>query len=197
MDGDRETYLLVVVLELPRPIHLVGRRWPQGGHIAPRLSDCDDSHDADLKEIGRIAIADTIIAQILEGMLWDLMDSDDNVGATITKGWNFARVLDQTRSLIRIRVKNEDVRKRALEWLRKAKWAHTQRNDIIHSALMRQHPDDERLSRVKMVPGEDEAMVIESFKPAALTYLADAYGPIQEEGMEVWDALGPWTTGTG
>jgi hypothetical protein len=149
--------------------------------------------DAELKEIGRIAIADVIVEEILEGMLWELLDSDDNVGATITKGWNFARVLDQTRNLIRIRVKNEDVRTNALEWLKKAKWAHTQRNDILYSALIRQHPDDERLSRVKMVPGEEEAMVIiESFKPAALTYLADAYGPIQEESMEVWDALGPW-----
>jgi hypothetical protein len=49
-----------------------------------------------------------------------------------------------------------------------------------------------------MVPREEEPMVIiESFKPEALTYLADAYGPIQEVGMEVWDTLGPWTPCTG
>lgn len=40
-------------------------------------------------------------------------------------------------------------------------------------------------------------VIIESFKLEALTHLADAYGPIQEEGMEVWYPLGPWTPGTG
>jgi hypothetical protein len=38
-------------------------------------------------------------------------------------------------------------------------------------------------------------VIIESFKPEALTYLTDAHGPIQEEDMEVWDRLGPWTPG--
>ena len=32
--------------------------------------------------------------EVLEGLLWALIDEDDNVGATVTKGWNFARIVE-------------------------------------------------------------------------------------------------------
>jgi hypothetical protein len=49
------------------------------------------------------------------------------------------------------------------------------------------NPEEERLTRFRIVPGEDEAMlVIESFNTRSLDYLADAMGQIAEEGLELF-----------
>jgi hypothetical protein len=51
-------------------------------------------HDDELKENGRIVLSDTRDAEVLDGPGWALMDEDDNVGATLTRRWNFARIVE-------------------------------------------------------------------------------------------------------
>jgi hypothetical protein len=151
------------------------------------MTDSTDLRAEELAAIGRIAIRDAGLNQLVEYMCWDLIDADDdNVGATVTKNLSYARVIGLLQSLVSIRLPESHRRTRLLEWIRKAQWAHKERNSIVHSALVRLNPE-ERLTRFRIVPGEDEAMlVIESFNTRSLDYLADAMGQIAEEGLELF-----------
>jgi hypothetical protein len=140
-------------------------------------------HDDELKAIGRIVLSDTRMGEVLEGLLWALIDLDDNVGATLTKGWNFARIVEALRALVRTQIQDE-LQDEILDWIRRAESAHKQRNSIVHSALVRLNPDEEHLTRLRIIPGEDETQVeIVSIKPAALDSLANALDEIGREGL--------------
>jgi hypothetical protein len=152
------------------------------------MTDSTDLRAEELAAIGRIAIRDAGLNQLVEYMCWDLIDADDdNVGATVTKNLSYARVIGLLQGLVSIRLPESDRRTRLLEWIKKAQWAHKERNSIVHSALVRLNPEEGRLTRFRIVPGEDEAMlVIESFNTRSLDYLADAMGQIVEEGLELF-----------
>src|SRR5262245_29227890 len=109
-------------------------------------------NDDELKAIGRIVLADARLGELLEGLLWALIDPDDNVGATLTKGWNFARVVEALRALVRTRTQDE-LQSEVLDWLRAAETLHKSRNTIVHSALVRLTPDDEQLVTLRILPG--------------------------------------------
>jgi hypothetical protein len=54
-------------------------------------------------------------------------------------------------------------------------------------SLVRLNPEEDRLTRFRVIPGEEEAMLqVESFNAAALEYLANAMVPIAEEGLELF-----------
>jgi hypothetical protein len=44
-----------------------------------------DLKDDELKAVGRIVLRDARLGEVLEALLWALIDADDNVGATLTK----------------------------------------------------------------------------------------------------------------
>ena len=98
---------------------------------------------------------------------------------------NYARLLGLLRDLIPLRVDETDRRQPLLDWTRKAHWAHKQRNSILHSALVRLNPEEERLIHFRFIPGEEEAMLeVVSFKAESLDYLADRMDEIAQEGLE-------------
>ena len=140
-------------------------------------------NDDELKAIGRIVLGDARLGEVLEALLWGVIDEDDNVGATLTKGWNFARILEALRALVRTRIQ-DDLQDEMFDWIRKAESAHRQRNSIVHSALVRLNPDQEQLIHLRIIPGEDETQLeIVSIKPAALDSLANALDEIGLEGL--------------
>jgi hypothetical protein len=151
---------------------------------APTPDSRIDLNDDELKAIGRIVLSDARLGEVLEGLLWALIDADDNVGATLTKGWNFARILEALRALVRTRIE-DDLQFEMLDWIRKAESAHKQRNSIVHSALVRLNPEEEQLMHFRIIPGEDETeLKIVSIKPATLDSLANALDEIGREGLE-------------
>jgi hypothetical protein len=100
------------------------------------VSDSPDLRAEELAAIGRIAIRDAALNQLVEYILWTLIDpADDNIGATITKNMNYARLIRLLRDLVLIRVGDADRREQLLTWIKKAEWAHKERNSILHSAL--------------------------------------------------------------
>ncbi len=146
--------------------------------------------DDELKAIGRIAIRHALIGQVVEWSLWRLIDrDDDNIGVNLTKGWRLAVLADKLQALVPLRIEPGDFRNTMMEWIQKAKWANTQRNSIVHAALTR-FPNDERLTHIRIVPGEEEAMLqFQSFNAEALHYLADALDKIAEEGAGIIGVL--------
>jgi hypothetical protein len=152
------------------------------------MSNSTSLRPEELAAIGRIAIRDAGLNQLVEYIVWDLIDpEDDNIGATITKNMNYGRLIGLLRDLVSIRVRDLDRRQRLLDWTKKAQWAHKERNSIVHSALVRLNPDEERLTRFRFIPGEEETMLeVESFNAASLDYLANAMDPIVEEGLELF-----------
>ncbi len=147
--------------------------------------------DDELKAVGRIAIRHTLVSRIVEYMLWALIDSrDDNIGANLTKRWPLSQIAEKLEALVPLRLQPGSYREAVVAWIAKAKWANRERNSIVHSALTRLHPDDDRLMHFQIVPGEGEAMVVvESFNAASLDYLAETLENIAEEGGELFDKL--------
>lgn len=148
-------------------------------------------NDDELKAIGRVVLGDARLGELLELLLWALIDADDNVGATLTKGWNFARILEALRALVRTRTQ-DDLQDEMLGWIRKAEAAHKERNSIVHSALVRLNPNEEQLLHLRIMPGEDETQLeIVSIKPAALDSLGNALDEIGREGLRFVDEFRP------
>jgi hypothetical protein len=148
-------------------------------------------NDDELKAIGRIVLGDARLGEVLEGLLWALIDEDDNVGATLTKGWNFGRVLEALRALVRTRVK-DDLQDDMFDWIRRADSAHKARNSVVRSALVRLSPDDEQLLRLRIIPSEDEAQVeITRFEPAALGPRGKALDEVGREGLGFLEEFRP------
>lgn len=147
--------------------------------------------DDELKAVGRIAIRHALVGQLVELTLWRLIDStDENIGANLTKRWPFSRFVEKLESLVPLRIQEGDFRDMLVAWVAKAKWANRERNSIVHSALTRLRPDDDRLTHFRFVPGEEEAVVVmESFNAASLNYLADSFDKIAEEGIELFGEL--------
>jgi hypothetical protein len=147
--------------------------------------------DEELKAIGRIALRDALVSQIVEWALWKLIDSeDDNIGATLTKRWSFARVVEKLEALAPLRLEAGPFQDQLRDWTRRAIRVHQDRNSIVHSALTRLQPDDQRLTHIRIIPGEEEALVeFRSFDAASLNYIADALDKIAEEGAELFGRL--------
>ena len=147
--------------------------------------------DDELREVGRIAIRHALVNQLVQLTLWKLIDqNDDNIGANLTKRWSFSVLSEKLESLVPLRIQEGDFRDALSQWIVKAKWANRERNSIVHAALTRLHPDDERLTHFLFLPGEEETeVVVESFKSGALNYLADAFDQIAEEGIELFGRL--------
>lgn len=146
--------------------------------------------DDELQAVGRIAIRHALVGQIVEWSLWKLIDRDnDNIGANLSKGWRFAVLADKLEMLVPLRIEPGAFRDALSEWIKQAKWANAQRNSIVHAALTR-FPNDERLMHIRIIPGEEEAVVqFASFDAKALNYLANALDKIAEEGVELIGVL--------
>jgi hypothetical protein len=145
----------------------------------------------ELAAVGHIALRHALIDQLVTWSLWSLIDrTDDNIGANITERWSFAAKAAKFAKLIPLRIAEGDYRDLLAAWLAKTTRANSDRNTILHAALLRFPDEPDRLSHMRIVPGETEAIIeINSFDAAALVRFARSLDRIAEEGAELFAAL--------
>ncbi len=95
--------------------------------VLPFPEDC-------LVELGRLSVAFSYLASVLDLAVWILVDAEDpKVGSIVTLNRPFSRLLDLARELSKHRIDDKAELERFESALKKAECASKKRNKLVHS----------------------------------------------------------------